>query len=288
MNKWIRLYAATEAENQQIALQVFKNRNDKLEKPIIFDPDIVLADIKRWQYQKKKQNAEVKPSITDYKDHTELHQAMASFPSKQEKELASEEDAKAGSKLIFEESPFKVYKATTPAAVSRLAEGSNWCVQNTDTAKDYLKKYKFFIARKNDEPLVAVLSGKGGVWFKNDYNLRGGTSYSNASPVVLREDFEFINKLLEKLGMPLLSNKSPKGRTIFPIVKDQEKAMLSVYRLLKTNPKGAIERLNGVLPKGTRSPEFETKILKEGSASDFRYYAKDVIKGKKEKVVKGK
>lgn len=184
--------AASDEDNRKQWLEVFKRRSEK--QKLVFDPDVVGLDLQRYQQMKKK-NQGIKKNPLEYKSITELHEAMSGYKTKQEMSLEFNNDVETGKQLLWEDGKYTVFEATTPQALSTLAKGSRWCVQNVQTAAQYLNDLgKFFIVLKEGLPLFALVQDQ--IWYKTDFDLRGGTSYATYPPQVLKEDYVWLNNFL--------------------------------------------------------------------------------------------
>jgi hypothetical protein len=209
------------ALQRQKRLDLFKQRFDKSRRENDgreFDPDVVGLDIERWERAFNKKTPGVR-SLEQYATHEDLHNAMANFRTKKEEELekkAQDDDViNKGLKSLGKDGAYEIFEASNAHALSHLADGSRWCVRNLDTAQNYLRdKGNFQVIHKDGKPLAAIHAGVGAendyefqgddpdVWYHTDFSLRTGQNYTGTKvkPVVMKEDFDFINKYLESNG----------------------------------------------------------------------------------------
>ena len=228
-----------------VSNQYYKNPDGKE-----FDPDVSEIDIERWERAFNKKTPGVLP-LEKYKfdkdnpdkfHYENLHDAMASFRTKKEEKYEkTANDQKvidAGTDPIRkkDENGYEIFRASNPQALSKLAQGSNWCVQNVETAEKYLKeKGNFEVIVKDGKPLAAIHSDfkedEPNVWFHTDFSLRTGQNYTqmgDIKPVVLKEDFDYINDYLEATDRKPLSSKQSH------LFKDRE-AVYNYARKVFTN-----------------------------------------------------
>jgi len=241
--------AVTEEEKKQLPhmLKLFQDRAEKRKQKegfVQFDPDVVTVDIQRWQYAKRRNESGIKP-VEQYKTHEELHRAMSGFLSEEEIKLQEEQETSSGTVELFTlPGGYTVYEASTPQALSKLSQGSRWCVQSVSTAKTYLsERGNFQIIHKQGQPLAAITIEE--VWYFTDYELRNGQNHSpqQSTPYVLKQDFEAINKALLKLKKPKISVESP-NREDLVIVNNYNEIQDRVNKALQ---KGDAEELKRAL-----------------------------------------
>jgi len=286
-------------------LDLFRQRFDKTKQENdgrTFDEAVVGSDIERWERAFNKKTPGVK-SLEQYKTHEELNSAMADLRTVGEEELEREVNKKKIMKdsLLKSDGVYDIYEADNAKAISTLAEGSKWCIQNPETAKSYLEKDgNFTMIYKNGKPMFAVQfdedSGNKGapeVWLHSDFALRSGQNYlgtNTIKPVLLREDFDYINKYLEERGKePLLETGShifesrealnEHAREIFGkdpgsfeakslVLGYREEYPEDVEKMIRKDLQLAISRA-GALRK--RIPEIEDRVVEDGVNSIVDY-----------------
>lgn len=246
--------AATEEEQFRIYLDLFKKRAEKLKvknPTVVFDPDVVGIDIQRWQLQHRKKNPEVKNQIEQYRDHVELHAAMRSFRTEDELSLESEQQSAAGTKVLFQSGDTVAYEVNTPQALSRLSQGSHWCVQNVSTAQKFLKDLgPFIIVHVEGKPYIAICGSDEQIWWWTDYDLRNGTDHAQYPADIMQVDFAKINMILAKLGKPELV---PEHFDVYLNVEDYKQKMLGKgdFARIIFNNRWEPEIIRDLIPPGT-------------------------------------
>lgn len=67
----------------------------------------------------------------------------------------------AGASIVYEQSPWKVIRISTPEAAAKLCRSSRWCVKDPKWAKMYLRGAPMFLVYRQDQPF-ALLHGNSG------------------------------------------------------------------------------------------------------------------------------
>jgi CII-binding regulator of phage lambda lysogenization HflD len=243
-------FSASFEEQLKNYLRVFEKRAEKRTQSgefVQFDPDIVGLDIRRWMENIRKKRdinkPELKKQIEQYKTHEELHKAVEQYRTADETKLESEQQSETGTQELFSlPGGYVVYEASTPQALSKLSQGSHWCVQNVSTAQDYLQKRGAFqIVYKQNEPLFAITQEE--VWYFTDYELRNGQNHSpsQSTPYVLKQDFEVLNKILVRFKKPKISVSSP-SRDDLAIVDNYAEIQRRVNKAVKQGDTTELKR----------------------------------------------
>ena len=258
-----RLVAATDVENQQIALNIFRSRFEKSksnEADFDYTPwnsDEVLTDIKRWQFERRRGNTNILKSVTDYYTAAALHADMEQYKIPEEYQLEYEDRVVSGTVLIDSKGPYKTYKCDTVAAVCEMAKGTQWCVKGIKNAEIYLAKGDFVFILKNGTPLIAL--HESGYWEPQDSNVHPEYGVGNLGILFLRVDISYINSILTKLNKPLMPFSSKNYQTLVP--KDLTAATIINLFMWGNYEEG----INRCMLGRRRLPELEKWLLSEGS-----------------------
>ena len=204
----LTITAASDEENLERWLLEFEKRFHKTSKGF-FDPEVVESSLKRWQSENRKKNPRIKKNPLEYRDVDELNEAMESLRTKDEVAIESRKKAKEGTRLREKIGPYSIYAISNPEALLEFSlKNTSWCTKGSSEAEEEFesKGAPFVITHKKDSVFV-IFPEVGEVWHNSDVELYGNSEWNTEVPVIPKQDFKVLQRVMDELYMnPLEPN----------------------------------------------------------------------------------